>query len=111
ATGFNIGQVVNHYVTNFLIQDFELFNNAKTQGGISPDICGPWGVALELPGSDNITILDGYVHDNYCAGINPGSGIHTYPRVNRVLLRRVRFEKNGRFNTPNSIKTGTEGGG
>ena len=88
-----------------------IYNNAKLQGSVSPDICAQFGEAVEIQGAQNFWLLNSDVHDNYCTGMNVGAGTHVYTYNNVIRVRDTIFRGNGRFNTFNSSKTGYEGGG
>jgi hypothetical protein len=104
----NCGQQVHHNCLRVGWVNIEAYGNAMpSPPGASPFYCD----ALYIQGAQRLYVLNVYVHDNACNGMNIGAGDHSYPYPARTLIRDSTFSHNGLWNDPSNSKANFQGGG
>jgi hypothetical protein len=105
--GINCGQQVHHNCNRVGWVNLESAFNG-TNGG---DGTGFYCDSLYIQGSQQLYVINPYVHDNGCNGMNIGAGDHAYPYRARTLIRDGVFSHNGLWNNINNSKSNFQGGG
>jgi hypothetical protein len=104
----NCGQQVHHDCLRVGWVNIEAYGNAMpSPPGGNPFYCD----ALYVQGAQQLYILNAFVHDNACNGMNVGAGDHAYPYPARTLIRDSTFSHNGLWNSSSNSKANFQGGG
>jgi hypothetical protein len=104
----NCGQQVHHNCLRVGWVNLEAYGNAMpSPPGGNPFYCD----ALYIQGAQQLYVLNAYVHDNACNGLNVGAGDHAYPYPARTLIRDSTFSHNGLWDSSSNSKANFQGSG
>lgn len=103
----NCGLAVNHPCVNSAWVRINAYDNGLGAGGERPFFCA----ALYIQGPTSIYVIDSFIHDNWCDGMNIGAGNHRYDVPNHTIVRGTKIVHNGLLSSSGSAQAGAEGGG